>query len=614
MVKPRPKTRIDFDDALNFVLNGNESDIEELSSDDELGEVEETDSDGIGFEPGSDCDKDDCEELGGGSVKDADTDELEEDDTASAIPKGHVKQHAFRWRKKDIPVTPGNFVMESEKLSQIKSPIDHFKLFWTDELNELIVEQTNLYSTQKRFTSINTNKSEIEQFIGMQLKMGIVQLPSYKLYWSQQMRYPPVADVMPIKRYEKLRSFVHFVDNATYDQKVTDKLFKIRPVIENVRQQCLKIIPEESHSIDEQIIPAKTKYSGIRQYNPKKPKKWGFKNLVRAGASGIMYDFYIYVGKLDDDDRATPYSQLEKSAQVVARLCEHLPMHANHKLYFDNWFTTLSLLIYLKRNGILSCGTIRPNRLHGCQLSSNKELKESGRGSVDFKSDMNSGLVVVKWMDNGPVHIASNYLAVQPLGSVQRWCQKEKHTIDVACPRLILHYNKGMGGVDLADMLIALYRIPIKAKRWYIKIFWHLVDICKTNAWLLYRRHCSILNIPKKQRLVFVDFIISVADALINAEKLVKFPSPGRPGRPKKGRKEEFLADPVAKRGKKATTPLPCDEARFDQLGHWPEPTNGKRQRCRYCSDGFSKIYCSKCKICLCLREGKNCFKDFHWR
>ena len=137
--------------------------------------------------------------MDGGSVRDADTDEFEEDDTASAIPKSHVKQHAFRWRKKDIPVTLGHVVMESEKLSQIKSPTDYFKLFWTDELNGLIVEQTNLYSTQKRFTSINMNKSEIQQFIGIQLKMGIVQLPSYKLYWSQQMRYPPVAGVMPIK-------------------------------------------------------------------------------------------------------------------------------------------------------------------------------------------------------------------------------------------------------------------------------------------------------------------------------------------------------------------------------------------------------------------------------
>jgi hypothetical protein len=44
-------------------------------------------------------------------------------------------------------------------------------------------------------------------------------------------------------------------------------------------------------------MPAKTKFSGIRQYNPTKPVKWGFKNLIRAGASGFMYDFYIYAGQ-----------------------------------------------------------------------------------------------------------------------------------------------------------------------------------------------------------------------------------------------------------------------------------------------------------------------------
>ena len=35
---------------------------------------------------------------------------------------------------------------------------------------------------------------------------------------------------------------------------------------------------------------------GIRQYNPKKPKKWGLKNVVRSGASGMMYDFFLYTG------------------------------------------------------------------------------------------------------------------------------------------------------------------------------------------------------------------------------------------------------------------------------------------------------------------------------
>ena len=47
-----------------------------------------------------------------------------------------------------------------------------------------------------------------------------------------------------------------------------------------------------------------------------------------------------------------------------------------------------------------------------------------------------------------------------------------------------------MGGVDLADMLIALYRTNIITRKiWYLKIIFYCVDIAKINAWLLYRRH-----------------------------------------------------------------------------------------------------------------------------
>ena len=61
-----------------------------------------------------------------------------------------------------------------------------------------------------------------------------------------------------------------------------------------VRKQCLKIIPEESYFVDEQIIPTKTRYSTIQQHNPRKPARWGFNNMVRAESSGTMYDYYIY--------------------------------------------------------------------------------------------------------------------------------------------------------------------------------------------------------------------------------------------------------------------------------------------------------------------------------
>ena len=40
------------------------------------------------------------------------------------------------------------------------------------------------------------------------------------------------------------------------------------------------------------------------------------------------------------------------------------------------------------------------------------------------------------------------------MGSVERWCPKECKKIAINCPQIIKLDNVGMGGVDLADMLI----------------------------------------------------------------------------------------------------------------------------------------------------------------
>ena len=164
--------------------------------------------------------------------------------------------------------------------------------------------------------------------------MGIVKLPQYFDYWSNTLRYPAIADVMSWNRFSEVRRYLHFVDNNSEHDK-EDKLFKIRPIIEAVRNQCINIEPEEFQSVDEQIIPSKTRFTKIRQYNPKKPKKWGFKNLVRAGSSGFMWDFYLYSGK-ETTNNDVPYNHLQKSAQVVAKLCQELPGQKGHKLFFDN--------------------------------------------------------------------------------------------------------------------------------------------------------------------------------------------------------------------------------------------------------------------------------------
>ena len=137
--------------------------------------------------------------------------------------------------------------------------------------------------------------------------------------------------------------YLHFVDQDI-EHDGNDKLFKLKPILEAVQKECAKVEPDEFHAVDEKIIPSKTKYSKVRQYHlPKKNRKWGFKNLVRAGANGFMYDFYLYGGK--ESNEVTHYNHLQKSVQVVAKLCEELPRNVGHKDFFDNLFTTLDLML-----------------------------------------------------------------------------------------------------------------------------------------------------------------------------------------------------------------------------------------------------------------------------
>ena len=72
----------------------------------------------------------------------------------------------------------------------------------------------------------------------------------------------------------------------------------IELLFEALRGDFNKTETETNHSLHEQIIPVKTKKSGVCQNNLKKSHKWGVKNLVRAGQSEIIYDFFLYRGKI----------------------------------------------------------------------------------------------------------------------------------------------------------------------------------------------------------------------------------------------------------------------------------------------------------------------------
>ncbi|KRX30423.1 PiggyBac transposable element-derived protein 3, partial [Trichinella murrelli] len=89
----------------------------------------------------------------------------------------------------------------------------------------------------------------------------------------------------------------------------------------------------------------------------------------------------------------------------------------------------------------------------------------AGRGAFHVCTTAENNLCIVRWHDSAVVDLSSTYVCTQPV------CKKEKTLVDVSCPAIVNEYNKYMGGVDLARMLRALYRIDHRSRKWYRRIF-----------------------------------------------------------------------------------------------------------------------------------------------
>ncbi|KAF3837733.1 hypothetical protein F7725_009501 [Dissostichus mawsoni] len=98
-----------------------------------------------------------------------------------------------------------------------------------------------------------------------------------------------------------------------------------------------------------------------------KRRKW-----VRTGISGMICDFDVYQGSVNG---IRAKSELELSGDVVMKLASTLPEGQNYKIYADNYFTCVPLVVKLLDHGIHYVGTARKVRLPNCNLEDEKSLK-----------------------------------------------------------------------------------------------------------------------------------------------------------------------------------------------------------------------------------------------
>ena len=159
---------------------------------------------------------------------------------------------------------------------------------------------------------------------------------------------------MTKNRFEEISQYLHF-NNSTKEPACGaenfDRLFKVRAVIDYVRSRCQNTFkPTKNIYVDEGMVAFRRRLS-FKQYMPAKPTKYGIKVWMAADSSnGYVLNFDVYLGKEANQRRIYGLGY-----DVVTKMIRSF-------MYFDNFFSSTTLLEHLETNDTYTCATVRCNR------------------------------------------------------------------------------------------------------------------------------------------------------------------------------------------------------------------------------------------------------------
>lgn len=466
------------------------------------------------------------------------------------------------------------------------SPTELFELFFDEELFEYIASQSVIYGHFINLTNVELTSNDIRLFFGVLMVSGYNPIKSRRHMWSSSDDLKNVAVHSAIRRnrFEQIMRYIHFADNAK-DQDMTDKYWKLRPLIKKMKVNCLKhFVPSQNLSFDESMIEYFGRHS-CKQSIRMKPIRFGYKVWSLTNTKGYLIDFDIYQGK---NKAKTELNYEEKFGcapgallYLIDDLCDaekDLPYH----FFFDNLFTTKKLLCELSNRGFSGTGTVRENYFPSeCPLLSKTDMNKKARGyheSAVFTVSSNN-IVYCRWKDNGVVTAASTAFNVAPTKNVTRWSATEKKKVQVQLPFMLHQYNKNMGGTDLFNQHVRNLRVGVRGKKWWWSIFTWMVDAAVVNAWSLHKECNQVCPLLDFKRRVAMSYIIKFGTPVIS----------GRLG---------YIPDGVA------------EDLRYDRMDHLAEHTVDKKPR--RCAGEFCTTrcitQCAKCNVGLCMY----CFSTWH--
>lgn len=147
----------------------------------------------------------------------------------------------------------------------------------------------------------------------------------------------------------------------------------------------------------------------------------------------------------------------------------------------DNYYNSPQLSQILLKNGTDSYGTLNPRRKDVPKIFDTNKLRKGEK--IAFRSGK---IMALQWFDRKKVTMISTIHSIKDIRTKNYYIRTRK-------PEVIQDYNHNMGGVDKVDQCIQPYSCSRKrTKKYYKKIFYHLLDITIWNSYVLYNKVTNI--------------------------------------------------------------------------------------------------------------------------
>ena len=212
-----------------------------------------------------------------------------EDDGASSA--GDQNEHGFRWSSEGSLLPPatisqrGRSSVKPDRIGCFETPLSSFFAFVPLKMFRGIAMYSNAYAydvmTKKGKPEISGGRwvsditiSEIMKFFGILLHMVMRPTPgsSYPHCWSDP-GWHPYTSHMTLRRFQQIRSVLHFNYNLAPGVTVNDSLYKVRPLL-----NCMKMtFPSylqfgDNFALDEASVASRSRYGNdVIFFNPTKP-------------------------------------------------------------------------------------------------------------------------------------------------------------------------------------------------------------------------------------------------------------------------------------------------------------------------------------------------------